>query len=357
MVEAAGFESVDFGEPASAVEAERERARAETNGELEQVREDLERARALYLEQDYAGMDRVLAAAESRALSVLALPDACDALWELEFRRGLAARGLADGDEALLRFRLAASLSAERRPDPGYYGPDIAQAFVEAAALEQAAVKAPVGVSATPLDHTRVLDCRVVSSDEPETTLSIGLHVLWVGAPGFRPEARIIEVPKTTSVELNLGADTRRGAEALAVLPDVVPLDAAGPSSRAVLWQVLGEHDAAAMVWLTSEGSQWTAQLHLEGAQGKAHRADARSDAVAAALTELGSDGRLRMVPPTVAADPAADPAPTRKPLVRRWWFWAAAGGVVVTAVAVGLAVGLSRGGNAGSGRQTITVE
>ena len=47
----------------------------------------------------------------------------------------------------------------------------------------------------------------------------------------------------------------------------------------------------------------------------------------------------------------------TLEPLAAATRDDATSGGVVVTAVAVGLAVGLSRGGNAGSGRQTITVE
>ncbi len=356
-VNAAGFEPVDFGEHARDVEAGRERERTEANAALETVREDLERVQALYLEQDYAQMDRVLAAAESRVLSRLALPDACDALWELEFRRGLAARGRSDDDAARLRFRFAAALDPERRPDAGYYGPDVAQTFVAAAALEGASVKAAVGVSVTPSDATRVLDCRVVSNVESEMKLSAGLHVLWAGAPGVRPEARIVEVPASTSVRLELGADGRRGAEAIAVLPDVVPVDVTLPSSRVVLEQALEDREADAMVWLKSDGTGWTAQLYVDDTRGKMVRGDTRVEAIAAALEELSPDGRLRMTPPSVDPAPSREPPPARKPLARRWWFWAAAGGVVLTAAAVGLAVGLGRSGREGPGRQTITVE
>lgn len=354
-VERAGFDAVDFDAHVQRVDAARVKTRAETKRALERVRDDLERAQSLYLEQDYVAMDRVLADAEGRVLTALALPQTCDTLWELEFRRGLAARGSADVEGTRARFRLAAALRPDRRPDPGYYGPDVAQAFAEAAEAERSSVEIPIDIEATPADATRVVDCVAAAGTGVE--LSDGLHVVWAVAPGFRPAARVIDVSDDASVQFELAAETRTGAEAIAALPDVVRLDVGAPSSRAVLWQVLEQHDADALVWLTGGGATWEAQLHADGGRGKVHLADTRSGAIEAALAELGPDGRLRMVAPAVAAPAPTEPSPARKPLARRWWFWVATGSVVLTAVAVGLVVGLRRGGGTGSGRQTITVE
>lgn len=352
VVTEAGFEAAHFGAQAERIATARARVRTETKTQLEGVRDDLARAQALYLEQDYAQMDRVLAEAEARALPLLAVPSACETLWELEFRRGLAARGRADADAAQARFRLAAALVPQRRPELGYYGPDVAQAFAEAAQAERASVKTPLGFSVMPADGTRVVDCRPVDAREVE--VSMGLHVLWAGAPGHRPEARIVDLSRTQTLRVVLPADGLRGVDAIAALPDVVELDVSGPSSRAVLLQA-ARAEADAMVWLGTDGRTWRAQLHLERGRGKVHVAGTRAEAITAAVSELDADGTLRMLSPSVQPTPA--PAPTRKPLVRRWWFWAATGGVVATAVAVGLAVGLGRRASSGSGRQTITVE
>lgn len=348
-VEVAGFESVSG---LDTVEAARETVREDTRVALEAVRADLERAQSLYLEQDFAQMAQVLATAEERALSLLALPGTCDTLWELEFRRGLAALGAADETATRARFRLAASLRPDRRPDAAYYGPDVAQAFAEAVEAERAAVRSPFGVTVIPDDATRFVDCGPAGG---ETELSMGLHVVWVGAPGFSAHAAVVDVAEASTTRVALAPDPRRGAEALAALPPEVPVRVTEPSSRTVLWQLLDAEDVDALVWLEPEGTAWEAQLHVRDARGRVHREATRGEAVAAALSELSRQGTLVMVAPVVEREPGPQPEPKR-PLVRKWWFWTAVGGVVLTAVAVGLAVGLGRT-TSGPSRQTITVE
>lgn len=355
-VRAAGFEAVDFEAHRAVLARERAAAREQARGDLEAVRASLEQAQALYLEQDYARMDQVLADAETH-LPLLAVAEGCDTLWELEFRRGLAALGGENLEAAKARFRLATSVRPKRRPDPSFYGPDVTQAFLEAVEAERAAVRAPVGLSVTPGDATRLVDCAEV--DAAEVSASIGLHVVWAAAVGRVPQAEVVDLAEAASVRIDLAPDPRRGAAAIAALPAEVPVRIEEPSSRAVIGEVMADHDVDAVVWLRRDGHEWTARLHVADGRGKRHTDAARSDAVAAALVELGDDGRLRIVPPHVAQPGSAptDPAPAKRPVARTWWFWTIVGTAALTAVAVGLGVGLRPTGSGVPSRRTIIVE
>lgn len=351
-VEAAGFEPVDG---VGAIAAARATVREQTREQLDAVRVDLDRAQALYLEQDYTQMDQVLADAEQRALSLLALPGTCDTLWELEFRRGLAALGERDAAATQARFRLAASLRPGARPDAAFYGPDVAQAFAAAVEAERAAVGSPVGLAIEPADATRIVDCE--PAPRAEIKLSLGLHVVWASAPGRVPHAEIVDVARTSTLQVALATDPRQGVDALAALPAEVSVRMADASARAVLLQVADELNVDAIVALRRDGEDWQAQLHTEDARGKVHREGTQQEAIEAALAELGLDGRVVMVAPVVAPPVHDDGSTTKRPLVRKWWFWTVLGGVAATAVVVGLVVGLGRGSASGPSRQTIIVE
>lgn len=242
----------------------------------------LEAAQAEYLDLDFDGAITVLDAAEADAVA-LARPGRCEGLWELVFRQGLGRWAKGDEAEAGARFELALALDPERRPLGELYGPDVTAAFLRAVQARSARIARPVPLRTRPAAVEVEIDCRAM--DEAEPSLRPGLHVVRVAAPGFEPWAGVVDLRAEGSIEVALEP----------------MLDARVPVQRF----------------------------------------DGSTD-----VDAVGPDERARVPAPVVGPEGPGDPRrrsdePTRRPVLRTWWFWTIVGSVAVTGTALGLGLGL----------------
>jgi hypothetical protein len=247
----------------------------------DRVEAALEAAQAEYLDLDFDGAITVLDAAEADAVA-LARPGRCEGLWELVFRQGLSRWAKGDEADAGARFELALALDPERRPLGELYGPDVTAAFLRAVQARSARIARPVPLRTRPVDAKVEIDCHAV--DEAELSLRPGLHAVRVAAPGFEPWSGVVDLRAEGSIEvalepmLDAHAPVQRSVES-------ADADAVGPVERAQATPVIGPGD-----------------------RGDPRR---RSD------------------------------EPTRRPVLRTWWFWTIVGSVAVTGTALGLGLGL----------------
>ena len=334
----AGFEAVGFDTISAELDEARSRTRASERERLAVVRQGLDAAEAKFLAQDWDAMLAELDTLESSALALLATPDNCPTLWELQFRRGLALFSKGDKAGANARFRFAAALDENRKVSEVVYGPDVVQAFLAAAEGQRADVKQPVDLAVEPSDALVVVDCRAHEGDT--VRLAPGLHVVRVDAPSHAAAAVVVDTRSEARANAVAAPDGSAAAEGLATAG--VLLDR--PSWATAVSKVAAAAGADAYVWLAAEGAEFAAQVVVDGKRGRRREADSRAAAVKLALEDLGDDGTIRMGKPTVVTPPTGDPndgkPPRKRGVARKWWFWTIIGGVVVAA-ALGLGLGL----------------
>ena len=326
---------------ARAEQAERDRARQEA------VETALATAQEHYLALELDAMLGVLQGAEPEALAS-ARPGRCDGLWELEFRWGLAhgtRRGEGDSSAATDRYRLAVELDPDRRPLHELYGPDVSAAFLEAIDARSGRVSRALPLHLQPADARVEVDCHAVDGDE--VSLRPGLHAVRVSAPGHRPWSQVIDTRSLDALEVALVAlpGDEEPARRLAQSTDADAVDDGSVSAHALLLELARSQGAAGVLVVSPAAEGWRVRPWGRDGIGAAVTRAELPEALDAALGLLDDEGRLRAPRPTPqGVEGASDPVtPTRRPVVRTWWFWTIVGTAVATGVAVGLGVGLSR--------------
>lgn len=319
--------------------AEHDRARRD------RVEAALDAAQAEYLDLDFDGAIAVLDAAEADALAV-ARPDRCEGLWELAFRQGLGRWAKGAEADAGARFELALALDPERRPLGELYGPDVTAAFLRAVQTRSARFARPVPLRIQPVDAAVEIDCRTV--DEVEPSLRPGLHAVRVAAPGFEPWAGVVDLRAEASIEVALApiADGRTPVQRFAESTDADAVDDASSSAHALVLALARAHGANAVLVVEPGPAGVRVRPWGRDSIGAAVERAALVPAVHAARLALGPDGQLRAPGPMIGPRGLGDPrprsdAPTRRPVLRTWWFWTIVGSVAVTGTALGLGLGL----------------
>ncbi len=344
---AAGVDSIAQAQVGVAL-AEQRAARAERErAQSERVEQALGAAQADYLALDFTAMLAGLDEAEGQALT-LARPGRCDGLWELEFRQGLGrwARS-AEGDpaEAVARFELALALDPERRPLGELYGPDVTAAFLRAVEARSARFARAVPLRLQPADAEVEIDCREL--DDRELSLRPGLHAVRVSAPGYAPWAAVIDTRTRSVIEVELTAlpAEREASGRLAGSTDADAVDDGSKSAHGVVVPLARDHGAAAVLVVRRSATGFRVRPWGRDGIGSAVERPELALALHAALRLLEDDGSLRVPAPRIAGGPAGgEPtpaAPTRKPVLRTWWFWTIVGSVALTGGALGLGLGL----------------
>lgn len=339
---AQGWTLVPFERAAQALARERRERQERADERLAEVDRALESARRAYLEQRWDEMREIVERAETRTLDVLALPEHCSTLWALEFTRGLAEHGADPGGEAWRAFALAGRLEPERRPSKAVYGPDVAAAFAEA--LERSRTRA---VAVLDFDDAMTggwIDCEPIPTSK--VGLMSGLHVVWLGAPGYRTRAERIDVAAgTTEIELQAYRDDADPFEVLDAAPTPAHETEVGQQWILRAAQSLG---ASVVVVLDESPDAFAARVVTAEGAGRFHTGPTASASVAAALERVDEQGRLlpEAPPPRPAqtSPPDTDDAPLEggsKPITKRWWFWTSIGAGVAVALALGLGLGL----------------
>lgn len=329
--------------PPAALLEEVERARAEASSaehaRLAEIDAGLARARDRFAAQQWSEMARELATLEETRLVELADPRHCDSLWELEFRRALAYRGLKEDAQADERLAFALAIAPQRRPARELFTPEVVADFLAAVDANAGKVARPIRVSSTPSDAAVSIDCAPVPEDG-RVALRPGLHVVHARAPGYAVHAAIFELPADgrlaiTAVKHDEPDAVRRLG--LTTADGVLHMTASG---RRALADAAAARDIDAVIVVVREQDGIAARVLAGTATGPVDRADALAPALAASFARLDDRGHLRPPPPElVRPEPRDDrERPAKKPLVKRAWFW-------LTIVAgVGLAVGLGVG-------------
>lgn len=318
------------------------RAQDDARARLGAVERGLVSARDHYAAQRWDAMTAELEQLEAAELALLADPRHCDALWELEFRLGLAARGRKQADLALRRILFALALAPERRPAREVYGPEVVAEFTDATLAQSAHVAVPVGLDVLPADAVVHVDCKPVHGSHVD--LRPGLHVIHARAMGHQGTAALFEVPAQTRIVHALPEDP--GADAVARLGHGL---AAGnlvlelQSHRRALVEAAAARGIDVVVVVEATADAATARALVGQARGPKLRRPTIEAAVADVLAMIADDGTLRAAPgpATGAADPPLPPPKPRKPIVRAWWLWTTVAVVVAAGVGLGLGLGL----------------
>lgn len=324
-------------------QARRARATA-SQAVLAGLQPGLMRSQEDYLAQAWPQMLAGLQRLEDEALVTLARPEGCATLWEIEFRAGLGhGARKAEGDEARRdrHFELALALFAERRPAVELYGPDVDAAFTAVADRVTAREAHAVALQLDPADATLTVDCRLQQTDAP-VLLKPGRHAVLLEAPGFETRAEIVEVGADTPIAIALSpaASVAAPEQHLVATWPYVEFVPTRPSHRQAIGAIVRAAGARRWVGVGASDRGAVASLVVDG---EVLRTASRRVAEAAVLAVLASkppSPRANVGALDVSVPVAGDT--TRKPLVRRWWFWVA---IVAGAAAtgVGLGVGLSR--------------
>ena len=299
-------------------------------------------AREQWLAQQWDELDTNLASIEQTHLALLAQPSRCEALWEVELRRSLAARGTKQTDEVDRRTAFALALAPERRPAREIYGPEVTAQFSAAADARNARVPVSVTLDVQPPHAVVHVDCQPVHTARID--LRPGLHVVHARAMGYESAAQVFVVPPDGRVQLGLVADAggdavARLARGLATGPLVLQL----PAHRRALVQAAAARDVDVVVVVEAAGDAAIARALVGEGRGAAQRRPTVEAAIAAALGTVADDGTLRGV--TAAVTPSkpdvVPPPKARKPIVRAWWLWTSIAVVVAAGVGLGLGLGL----------------
>ena len=337
------FESVDRAEFGAALDRARAQAQAQAREGLAAVEVGLAAARDHYLAQHWDAMVAGLEQLEAEHLTLLADPRHCDALWETEFRLGLARAGDKPTPEARRRYLFALALAPERRPAREVYGPAVVAGFLEAVDAQNGHVAAPVSLDVQPPHAVVHVDCQPVHTSHVD--LRPGLHVIHARAMGHHSTAVLFEVPEATRVAISLVEDVDgdpvvRLGRSLAAGPLVLAM----PSHRRALVEAAAARDIAVVVVVEPAADAVMARALVGEGRGPAVRRTGINAAIDAALASVADDGTLRG---PVAASPArssSEPTPpARKPIVRAWWLWTGIAVVVATGLGLGLGLGLSK--------------
>jgi len=340
----AGHTVVPFAPIADSLRTSRAQERDAAGVVLASVEADLARAQEHYLAQSWDEMVDGLARAEDRALSVLARPEACGALWEFEFRRGLglgARNGEGDVERRLEHFALAFTIDRKRRPLGDLYGPDVAAAFLGAVEAVNAHTARPTALELSPADARLTIDCVPVPDGAP-VSLPPGLHVVLVEAPGYQPHAAVIDLVAGAPLSVTLAPDvTDDPVRRVAVTWPGTRLVPHGAASVGAIEGIAADRGVDRWVALSpSEGGTRAELWHAGRRISTVHDARASSAAVTV-LRPVPLVGPAVPPPAVVVSQPPGD-GDTPKPLVRKWWFWTAiAGGVAATGLGLGLGLGL----------------
>ena len=332
-VRAAGLGAVPFAPVAERLRAGEAHERARLDAVLAGVERRLAAAGQAFLEQRYDAMLADLGALEAESLDVLAHPEHCSTLWEVEFQLGLARatrRAAGDEKESRQRYLFALSLDPERRPVKELYGPDVLQSFAVALAERSRTALHPARVKVEPPDATVAVDCVPLLEPGQGRLLGPGLHVLRAAAPGYRSRAVVFSGAGVVVALDRDGAEDP--AEPLGASWAAGALRADAPATLAAVRAVGRASGARAVLLLDAPGGgPATARLLTQADATAPVVRPTAAAAAAAALERLAPDGTLRAEAPRPAL-----PAPPRRPSVLgRWWFWTAVGAVAAAGVAI----------------------
>jgi len=348
-LEQAGHAVAPFGPVAIGLREGRAARREALQTELSRVDAALAAAQQHYLAQSWDEMIAGLEAIEGESLVWLAQPQACGALWEIEFRLGLgylSRKAEGDTERRTDHFATAFALDPDRRPLADLYGPDVTSAFLLAVDTAAARAARPTAIEASPEDARVMIDCHAVDN-RSTVPLSPGRHVIRVDAPGYVADAKVVSLADGEPITIALQPDpTEDPVARLATTwpsPQLLPV---GPASRAAISGIAKGQGAERWVVLAPVDGGVRAELWREGRRRNVEQRPAAPEAALDVLARprpRGSgpgDGDTTTGP----AGPVgpAGPTDTKKPLVRRWWFWTAiAGGVAATGLGLGLGLGL----------------
>ena len=353
-LEEAGHQVVPFAPVAIELRKGRAARREAMQVELTRVDAALASAQEHYLAQSWDAMIEGLETIEADTLSWLAQPDACGALWEIEFRLGLgylSRKGQGDTERRTDHFAMAFALDPERRPLADLYGPDVTSAFLLAVDTAAARAERPTAIEASPEDARVMIDCHAVDN-RTTVPLAPGRHVVRVEAPGYVAEARIVSLDDGEPIAVELKPDPTE--DPVARLASTWPsprLSPTGPASRAAISGIAKGQGADRWVLLAPVDGGVRAELWRDGRRRNVEQGPAAPEAALGVLTRPGRGGTGTVIDGggggtdgTGGTGPTGPTGPTdtKKPLVRRWWFWTAiAGGVAATGLGLGLGLGL----------------
>ena len=172
----------------------------------------------------------------------------------------LVGRG-AEGDveRAKARLQFAVSLDPKRRPLRELYGPDIAQAHLEAVDAIQSAPARPVTLDLQPADGRVLIDCNEVDPALP-LALPPGLHSVHVAAPGYLPAAAIVDTTKDSRLSLAAVRSPAPPVEAFGTSLAYGPYYPLATSYIDMLRTVARDHGATAAIIVVGGSRKYTAQ-------------------------------------------------------------------------------------------------
>ena len=333
-MKAAGFRHVSFEAAAKKLARyQRDASKAERDA-LDMVENALDRVRKAYLEQRFDDMLIALAPLEGDALDILAQPAHRAVLWRVEFLLGLAYLSRNhEGDDELTRerFSRAITIDPKRRPDVELYGPDVAAAFARVLAARSTMVARPLRISAKPTDARVIIDgVPIVDIGQPVSLLP-GTHFVYASAPGYIPNAFTVTVARRGTIEVPLERvrsqdPVERIGPAWAV-GDLRPQTASGRAAIRAL--MVGLKVDVAIVIHAPSGSDTVVARVITSQRASAPISGKNTlEALEAALSRIGRDGRLATRDNAVAEPSKSTWSPKRVPMYRRWWFWLSIGAV-----------------------------
>ena len=344
-LEQAGHEVVPFAPVAIELREGRAARREAMQAELARVDQALAAAQDHYLAQSWDAMLEGLEAIETDTLSWLAQPEACGALWEIEFRLGLGYLSRkAEGDDSRRtdHFAMAFALDPDRRPLADLYGPDVTSAFLLAVDTAAARAARPTSIEASPEDARVMVDCHPVDN-RSTVPLAPGRHVVRVEAPGHVAQAKIVTLDDGEPIAITLQPDpTEDPVARLATTWPSPRLLPTGPASRAAISGIATGRGAERWVVLAPIDGGVRAELWRQQRRRKVVERPAAPEAAVDLLAKPKRSGTTPIVDNPGGPTGPTGPVDTKKPLVRRWWFWTAiVGGVAATGLGLGLGLGL----------------